>query len=308
MDFDATVVRNGQLREFLVKHRQALLDYYLSVYEAHRQLPVGTQNDYGLKHGPYSLGLNATIPALLQQVLGALADHLNDYELYTPELFFGLGEPVRPHNDVSLFLRAGQEVPIQLWILLESCILSSHGVAETRNRNALEVGVPVAPGPVYAGTSYALTPDGRETLSFERTVGGDALDNGDLLLFKNGCVHFTRRIKLQGLFRVALAVRAIRRDRREDCNYLRWMKQLWATDPRLKKEARGTYISSAQRMLLDSVDDQAPDKSRLSKIDVNDYSALIAALQAIDPLNGRTTPLRYIELRTAESLTRRAGV
>jgi hypothetical protein len=101
---------------------------------------------------------------LLQQILGAFATRLDSYDLYTPELFFGLGKPVRPHNDVSLFLRVGQEVPIQLWILLDSCIITSAGVIEAKDRNVLEVCVPTAPGPVYVGSSCVLTPDGRQDL------------------------------------------------------------------------------------------------------------------------------------------------
>jgi hypothetical protein len=97
-------------------------------------------------------------------------------------------------------------------------------------------------------------------------------------------------------------VRAIRRDRQEDSNYLRWMKQLWATDELLRSEARGTYISSARRMLLDNVDDQAPDMTRLSKRDANDYGALVAALQRIDPVNAAPAVPGYIDLRTAQSL------
>jgi hypothetical protein len=302
VDLDATIVRSEALRGYLASKREELRKYYLTVYMAHQPLAVGSQSEFGLKHGPFSLGLNARTPDLMQQVISAVAASLPDYELYTPELFFGVGQPVRPHNDVSLFLRAGQEVPIQLWILLESCIISPAGVTETGSRNALEVCVPVAAGPVYAGTSYVLTPEGRQELSIGQTIGGDSLENGDLLLFKNGCVHFTRPVKQPGLFRAALAVRAIRRDRQEDSNYLRWMKQLWATDELLRSEARGTYISSARRMLLDNVDDQAPDMTRLSKRDANDYGALVAALQQIDPVNAAPAVPGYIDLRTAQSL------
>jgi hypothetical protein len=104
------------------------------------------------------------------------------------------------------------------------------------------------------------------------------MENGDMLLFRNGCVHFARPSQQQGLFRAALAVRAIRKDRREDDNYLRWMKQLWASDEQLQQETRG----SARRMLFDTVDDQPPDRSRLTKIDANDYGALTAALARVD--------------------------
>jgi hypothetical protein len=299
---DAWIVRSESLRGFLGDHRAELLQQYLQVFRAHQQAAVGSQYDYGLKHGPFSVGLNAKTPDLLQQILVAIAASLPDYDLYTPELFFGTGRPVRPHNDVSLFLRSGQEVAIQLWILLESCLLTRAGAAETRCRNALEVCTTVAAGPVFAGTSYVLTPEGRQSLSLEPAIGGDSLENGDILLFKNGCVHFTRAVQQQGLFRAALAVRAIRKDRQEDANYLRWMKQVWASDEQLQGEARGTYVSSARRMLLDSADDQPPDRSRLLKLDANDYEALIASLQQVVPGRAVLEPLAYIDLRTAQSL------
>ncbi len=300
----ASIVGNQELRDFLARHRTTLRNHCLEVFRAHRRVPVGTQYNQGLKHGPFSLGLNASIHPLLQQLLNAFAEAFPNYELYTPELFFGTGKPVRAHNDVSLFLRSGQEVPIQLWVLLESCIMSPTGATDTARRNALEVGLPVAPGPVYAGTSYSLSPAGKQPVAFKKTVGGDDLEIGDTLLFRNGCVHFTRAVKQPGLFRVALALRAIRRDRQEDDNYLRWMKQLWATDENLAREARGTYVSSAQRMFLDAVDDEPPDPTRLTKIDANDYTALSRAIERIDPANSIAAPINYIDLRTAQSLER----
>ena len=304
MNCDAALLTNHSLKSFLLRHRLELIKLYKEVCDEHKRTSLGGQNRFGLKHGAFSLGLNQPPPLLLRNIISTAVQALPEYDFYTPEIFFGLGTPVRPHNDVSLFLRSGQELPLQLWFLLESCCIKEGRIYEVRKKNALEVCTTSHKGPVYAGTQHAITPEGTQDLNLQQTVGGDQMQNGDLLLFKNGCVHFTQESRRPGLFRVGLALRAIHKSRQDDANYLRWMKQLWTQQASLFEGAKGSYIRSAQKMLLSQVDDKAPDPDKLHKIERNDYVALTGALKSytVAAEEASSDWPGFIELRTAQSL------
>jgi hypothetical protein len=295
---DAFIVRNRSLREALRRDRQARVRFFDELRRELANTPLDGRCRYGRKNAEGALSLSMDllerrregstkpaasepIPEFLARIMVGIASALPEYEFSGAELWMGTEAGTRPHNDTYHYLGTGQCVGLQLWVLLEACALGEGGesvVEVSMGKNALECLVPVADGVMSVGMQGVLTPD--RFRPFQPThygiVGGDDLQNGDILLFKNGVIH--RAAGSTSVLRAGLAMRALRReDDPTDLNFLLWFREMVETSPDLK-DWKGNPYFERSRATLERLPRVPYDPARLKKVDRNDYARVESML------------------------------
>lgn len=289
MDTDLVVVRNSFVRKYIEEHRAELLDSYNTTLGHMRSLENGEEFGGWKKNSPVSFETTNDFQdnVHLAHIYKRLGECFPDYALLAPELWFCSGNPVSPHNDALLYLVSGSAVLLQAWLLLE-CMDAEQLKPRTESpKGCINWMVPAVNGPVFPGMDFALTVDGKEEpLPEERVIGDEELQPGDLVIFKNGVIHY--KDETEPLFRTALAFRAVLKtelpfDPTYSLKFHAWIKEEL---PKMSDEKRHTFQRNPyfQRWLdmLDGAEGNAASTDApIFKRDNNDWDGLVRRLEAI---------------------------
>jgi hypothetical protein len=284
---DATIVRNASLRELVRSRRRDQLGFLMEARRLVEEAPLRTHHAYGVVNSRASLGVTPGSSPYIAHLMAAFEACLPDYTLFEFELWFGSERPTPPHNDAVFYLKTGQTVALQFWLLIEACPMPAAAGALTDSpggKNALQCLVPAVPGVMFPGMTGVLTRDGLVDYHAEQIVGGDDMSIGDCLLFKNSVIHTSAGSS--DTFRAALAFRAhlAGEDYSSDMDTLLWFRDELRKNEALEQRLVTTENPYFQRVVhrLKSIPGGAPDLSRVCKVDRNDYPGLRRRLQEFD--------------------------
>jgi len=296
MSEDAVIVVNESLRQRLRTDREKNLSLFLDMKEVLAGPEVNVPLKYGTKITNRSLGVTADTRKNLRHldgVIQGLEQCFPEYKIEINELWLGWNDEtapssgtrlqfVAPHNDAGVYLKTGVSVPVQIWVLLESCVIgSTPPVDVAKNKNALECYLPICNGVMFPGMTKAITPEGPKEWMPQKTVGGDDMMIGDILLFKTGVVRRSTPA-VGNFFRAALGLVAILKSDLDqiDDNFRLWFKEVMESQKDiLKLDVNSPYFSRMGKLLAD-LPEKPVDYSRLKKKDNNDFDGLIKRLQS----------------------------
>jgi len=284
---DATIVRNASLRELVRAQRRQQIAFLIEARRLVEEAPLRTHHAHGVVNSRASLGVTPDSNPFIAHLMAGFQACLPDYTLFEFELWFGSERPTPPHNDAVFYLKTGQTVALQFWVLIEACRMpiSADALKEAPSgKNALQCLVPAVPGVMFPGMSAVLTREGMVEYRADEVVGGDDMSIGDCLLFKNSVIHTAPGST--DTFRAALAFRAhlAGEDYSSDVDTLLWFRDELRRNEALERRLVTTRNPYFQRVVdrLKSIPGDGPDLSRVCKVDRNDYAALRKRLAEFD--------------------------
>lgn len=301
---DATIVRNPTLRELVRAQRREQIEFLIEARRLVEEAPLRTHHRYGVVNSRASLGVTPDSSAYIAHLMAAFQACLPDYTLFEFELWFGSERPTPAHNDAVFYLKTGQTVALQFWLLIEACRMPISGGAPEEvphGKNALECLVPAVPGVMFPAMTRVLTREGLVDYRAEQIVGGDDMAIGDCLLFKNSVIHTAPGSG--ETFRAALAFRAhlAGEDYSSDVDTLLWFRDELRRNEALERRLVTTENPYFQRVVdrLKSFPGDGPDLSRVCKVDRNDYPSLRRRLSEFDFGTPRRTESDPVSADTA---------
>jgi hypothetical protein len=302
MNKDAVVVVNESLREKFKADREDNLALFLDIKNELTKSELHAPFKYGIKHSGRSVTVTAESRGSLgnlDPIIGQLVECFPEYQIELLELWLSWSEKtsqiqakpvhVGPHTDVAVYLRSGTSVPLQIWILLESCSLSKPQESVAKDKSALECYLQICDGVLFPCMDKVLTPKGLVDWNPRVSIGGDQMLPGDILLFKNG-VAYQNGPAVDDVFRVALGFKAILKNElaQIDERFRLWFREAMRNGHKLGLGPEMPYFdrtrqllagfpeSYLQRMksLIVDLPEQPVDYSRLVKKDHNDFSEI----------------------------------